>query len=142
MTLSSSDQTLFLMVKSQLEQFGQMLGRHDEVLMRLPQDISRAFKEHRETCEANNHFHEVRNQILETTGVVNVQEERIRAAQERLAKNSRYPREKQPWWSPSALKIVLAAIGIMGGLGAWGFTCSMSQADSKKATEIANKIEK
>lgn len=136
MTLTSSEQTLFLMVKSQLEQFGQMLGRHDEVLSRLPQDISRAFREHRETCEAYKHFDDFRNQVTETTGVVNVHEERIRAAQEKLAKDSRYPKGKTPWWSPLAVKVALAIAGALsaGGLGAWGVHCSVSKTAAETDT--------
>lgn len=129
MPLTSSEQTLFSMVKSQLEQFGYMLGRHDEVLSRLPRDISRAFSEHRETCEAYKHFDDFRNQVTETTGVVSVHEERIRAAQERLAKDSRYPKGKAPWYAPIFVKIGLAIVGALsaGGLGAWGVHCSSTK---------------
>lgn len=136
MALTSSEQTLFTMVKSQLEQFGQMLGRHDDVLMRLPQDISRAFREHRETCEANNHFNDLRNRITETTGVVNVHEEQIRAAREKLSKDSKYPKLKAPWWSPIAVKIAIAVIGALsaGGLGALGVHCSISKSAAESDT--------
>jgi hypothetical protein len=80
-------------------------------------------REHRETCDAYKHFDDLNTRTSEITGVVNVHEQQIKWAKERLDKKSNPP-QRQPWWAPSFVKIAIAVIGVVGGAGAWGFTCT------------------
>jgi hypothetical protein len=129
---------LFEMVKSQLHNFGSVIEKHDKILTRLPRDLRDVIREHRDTCEAYRHFDDLDQRTNDVTGIVKVQEERLRAAQEKLAKNSRYPKGKSPWWAPSFSKLVALLCALAGTAGGIGF-CS-SDKPPKADTDRGSKL--
>jgi hypothetical protein len=97
---------------------------------KLPEKVRTIVIEEMGRCPAFIHFDEINKKT-------NEHEERIRAAQERFARNSRGPRNKTPWWAPTFAKVIgaVVALFITSGFGAWGVHCS----SASKVTQQASK---
>jgi hypothetical protein len=115
------------------------VNAHNVENARLPDKIRLVVREEMKECPAYIHFDELDRRTNDVTGVVRVHEERIRAAQERIARNSRGPRNKAPWWAPTFAKVIAAFALLLttSGLGAWGVHCSSAskQPHSQQASK-------